>query len=528
MRRFRQSLVYLLLFAMLLTSCRPNLQRDPNILKLWLSAEPDTLNQILASDAYAGYIHGFISESLIDRDYDTLEFKPKLAHRWEESANHLVYTFYLRQDVTWHDGVPFTADDVIYSFERIMDPKVQAPALRVYYARIESVKKLDPFTVRFTFKEPYFLALDMSGSIPILPRHSYETGGSFDEHPLNRRPLGTGPYQLTEWQTNKKLIMKRFEPYWGEKPSIKQVEFIIIKDDAAALQTLKKQELDSAGLRPIQWIKQTNSEKFNNNFQKLKYVSPGYNYIGWNNQSPFFSDKRVRRAMTHLVNREQLLQKLNYNLGRILTGPFFPLGKQYNQNVLPLEYAPARAQALLAEAGWVDHDGDGILDKDGKKFSFTFLYPSSATFTERMATIFQEELKRVGIEMTIKQLEWAVFLGKLDKKEFDATSLGWRTGFEGDPYQIWHSSQADIEHSSNFVAFKNAEADALIETARVEFDEAKRNALYHRLHELIDAEQPYTFLYANDSLTAVSKRIENVMVHKAGLDQMEWRFRPEL
>ncbi|MDO8519415.1 MAG: ABC transporter substrate-binding protein, partial [Deltaproteobacteria bacterium] len=187
-----------------------------------------------------------------------------------------------------------------------------------------------------------------------------------------------------------------------------------------------------------------------------------------------------------------------------------------------IPYDPALAQDLLAAAGWKDTNRDGVLDKDGKPFDFVFLYPASSKFSERVAPILKEDLEKIGIIMRIEKMEWAAFIGKIEKKEFDATALGWSTGFEDDPYQVWHSSQSKIDRGSNFVSFENVEADRVMEAARTEFDKNRRNALYAKLQKIIQEEQPYTFLFCSSSLVAVSKRFKNVKVHKTGLDILEW------
>lgn len=512
------------LLLLLLTSCKVGIPFSPSTLRMHFGAEPDTLNPILASDAYASRIESYVNDSLIERDRDTLEFEPKLAKSWKITPDLLQYTFYLRNDVFWHDGKPFTADDVVYSFQKIKDPNVRAPFLRVYYADIDRVEKIDPYTVRFVYKKSYFLGLSVCGGMPLIPKHVFDVETDFHHNPANRHPIGVGPYQFVEWKTNKKIVLTRNDSYWGRKPVIDRIEYKIVTDDTIALQVLKKKELDIASLRPIQWVKQTGSKRFNLAFNKYKYLVPGFNYIGWNNKSPLFSDKRVRLAMTLLVDREKLLRKLNFGLGKIVESPFFVEGDQYDHSLTPRLYNPERAKQLLTEAGWSDHDGDGLLDKGGRKFEFTFLYPASAKFTERLAPILKEDLKGVGINMRIERMEWAAFLGRLEKRKFDATSLGWSTGFEDDPYQVWHSSQAEIQRGSNFISFSNKEADRLIEQAREEFNTDRRNALYKRFQEIVYEEQPYTFLFANYSLVAVSERFKNVKVHKMGLEIREWEL----
>jgi len=491
-------------------------------LVMHLSAEPATLNPITATDAYAGQVDDFIYESLLKRDEKTMELVPLLAKGWMVSEDHLVYTFFLRDDVKWHDGTPFTARDVVFSYEKIMDPSVDALHLRNYYQDITRVEALDEYTVRFTYRQPYFKALEVCGTMPIVPAHLFQKGEDFNTHPIGRSPVGTGPYIFKKWETGKEIVLERNPNYWGEKPAISQIVFKIITDSTVALQVLKQEGLDVMGLRPIQWVYQTRGKRFQKHFQKLSYYTPQYNFIGWNLRKPLFQDRRVRQAMTMLLDRKTILEKILFGLGTVVSGPFYVNSPDYNKAIEPYPYDPERAKKLLKEAGWEDHDGDGILDKDGVPFAFEFLISAGSKFGEQLATIFQENLKEAGIQMTIRRLEWAVFIQKIQSQDFDACTLGWSLGWESDPYQVWHSSQQ--EGGSNFVGFANEEADRIIEEARREFDPERRHKLYHRLHEILHEEQPYTFLFTTQALVAVNRRIGNVHVYPMGLNPKEWRI----
>ena len=498
--------------------------RDPYTLCVHMGAEPGTLNPITATDAYAAAINLRIYETLVDRDYDTLAIIPQLADHWDITPDRLRFRFHLKKGVLWSDGVEFSADDVIYSYNKIKDPKTACAHLKVYYLDIKSCTKLDRYTVEFRYSRPYYLALIFCGGMPIVPKHIFDDGTDFNTHRNNRLPVGTGPYTFGGWDTGKSITLVRNERYWGKKPEIRKVVYRLISEPSVALQMLKKGEIDVMGVREIEWVRQTNSAKFNENFYKLKYYLSSFSYIGWNEGSEFFRDRRVRLAMTLLVDRKQILDKLLFGLGEIVTGPFYIFGPSYNHALKPWPHDPARAKQLLAEAGWADHDGDGILDKNGKKFSFTFTISSGSKFAERLASILKEDLSKAGIEMNINRFEWAVFIAKIQKRDFDATSLGWSDpDFQDDPYQIWHSSQ--IKGGSNYIGFNNPEADRIIETARKEFDEKKRIALYHRFHEILHYEQPYTFLYTTPALAVVSKRFSNVKVHKKGMNFLEWKVR---
>jgi peptide/nickel transport system substrate-binding protein len=485
-----------------------------------LSAEPATLNPITATDAYEGVITGGnIYETLIERDNATLELKPLLAESWTISEDKLTYTFTIKKGIKWQDGVPFTSEDIVFSYKTIMDPKVDAPQLRSYYQEIKDVEAVNEHTVKFTYARPYFLALEFCGGMPIVPKHIFEKG-DFNTHPAGRAPVGTGPFRFVKWTTGREVVLEKNKDYWGEKPHVNKIVFRIINDPSVALQVLKRQELDVASLTPIQWEMQTGSPDFEKNFDKFSYYTPNYSYIGWNSARPFFSDKRVRRAMTHLLNRELILNKIMFDLGAVVTNPFYINSPEYDKSIKPIPYDPAQARALLDEAGWTDHDGDGIRDKDGVKFAFEFLIPGGSETGEKIATILKEELEKTGIRMDIRKTEWAVFTTRLNERKFDAVTLAWSMGVESDPYQIWSSTQA--ESGSNFVGFKNAEADRLIEQARKEFDREKRIELYRKFSEIVNEEQPYTFLFCRKATVAVAKRFENVVVYPLGVEPTEW------
>ena len=495
--------------------------QDGDWLIMHLGADPPTLNLITATDASASEINDYIYDPLIRRDPRTLEWVPALAESWEIAADHLTYTFHLRKDVHWQDGHPFTAKDVLFTFDRIQDPKVDSAHLRNYYQDIEKLVAPDDYTLRFTYKVPYFKALEFCGGMQVMPAHLYKEGEDFNQDPIGRAPMGTGPYKFLKWDTGKEIVLIRNEEYWGEKPHLKRIVFRIITDPTATLQVLKQGGLDFAGLRPIQWVKQTRSRRFEENFRKLKYYQPSYSYIGWNLRKPLFSDRRVRKAMTLLVDRETILKKILFGLGTVVSGTFYINSPEYDRSIAPYPYDPQAAVELLRAAGWDHRNAEGILEKDGTPFVFEFIIASGSKFAEQIATILQENLKQAGIRMDIRKLEWAVFIQKIEEHDFDACTLAWSLGWDTDPYQLWHSSMAEGK-GSNFVGFQNKEADDIMVAARREFDTQKRRALYHRFDAILHEEQPYTFLFTMESLLAVSRRFHDVNVYPMGVYTREW------
>lgn len=494
------------------------------------NAEPDTLNPLTGRDAYGSALMGYITDSLATRNPDTLEWEPQLAESWESSEDHLSYIFHLRSDVKWHDGEPFTSADLVYSFEKVMDPAVDAPHLRSYYQDLESVTAPDDRTVVFTWKKPYFLSFNFSAGFPVLPKHVFDDGTDFNTHPASRAPVGNGMYRFAGWGTNEEIVLERNEDYHGRKPHIKRMVVRFVPDNNSALMQAGGGVIDYMGVQPEQWVNELTADVYQRNFNRYYYYTPNYNYIGWNLRRPFFAEKKVRLAMTHLVHREAILQEILYGLGRIVTGTFYMNGEDYSADIEPWPYDPDAARRLLDESGWVDTDDDGIRDKliDGESvpFTFNFMYPSGSNLAEKVGILLQGELKKLGVEMNIQNREWAIFTERLNEGDFDAVTLGWSLGIEQDPYQLWHSSQVD--RGSNFIAFRNDEIDGIIEAARVEFDAEKRHELYDRFNRIVHDEQPYTFLFCRPNLEIVNNRFHNVIVHTLGLDHRDWYVPPAL
>jgi len=497
-----------------------------------LQAEPGTLNPIVASDAYESRVNygmsGQVYETLVYRNPRTLKFDPLLAESWEESPDHLIHTFHLRKGVKWHNGQPFTTADILYSYERIMDPRVQAAHLRSYFKNLKKVAILDDITMQFTFSKPDYLSFESIGGMPIVAKSVFDDGQDFNTHPAGRAPVGTGPYRFKRWKTGQEIVIERDPNYWGEvygrKVYLDQIVFRFVPDPTTALQQLEAGELDMmTRILQIHWAKKLNSKRFTRKFNKYEYYVPTFSYIGWNSRRPYFSDKRVRRAMTQMIDREKFVEKVLYGLGQVISGPLFFLSPYYDSSIKPWPYDPEAAKRLLDEAGWIDHDGDGIRDKDGVQFEFTFSTAAGSKNAEKIATLLKEELQRAGVVMNIERLEWALFIEKTQKKEFDANTLSWISPWSVDLYQIWHSSSAGA-NGSNYTSFKNKEADEIIEQLRQTFDEEQRIRLCHRFHRIAHEEQPYTFMYTGAELIAVDKRFEGVETFKLrpGYDLLEW------
>lgn len=486
-----------------------------------LSAEMPHLNPLTHTDAYAYYVYLWIYDTLIEYDNETIEPIPAVAESWDISPDHLIYTFHLRKDVKFTDGVPLTAKDVKFTFDKMMDPATDCAHVRNMYQDVDHVEIPDDYTVRFVCKKPYFRNLIVFGLLRIMPEHIFSTG-DFNNHPNNRKPIGSGPYVFDSWETGRQVVLVRNENYWGKKPPILRRVYKIITDDNAAFQVLESGDIDAMEDIPREaFVTRMAKPEFEAKFNKFKFYSPRYTYIGWNSEKPWFKDKRVRQAMTMLLDRQTMVDKILNGLARVVSNEQFIDSPEYNHNLAPWPFDPVAAKALLDEAGWKDSNGDGTRDKDGVPFKFELLYAVGRAETERILTVYQEELVRAGIQMVLRPLEWAAFLENATKGKFDAYTAGWTLPLYPDPYSTWHSSQT-AEGGYNRVGFRNAEADKLIEDARVEFDRDKRIKLYHRLAEILHDEQPYTFLHCPAELLAVDKRFHGIKIYPYGPDSREW------
>ena len=553
-------------------------------LVLQLNAEPNSLNVWTSMDAYSAEVDSYIYNTLLRQDPETFQWEGSLAERWTEedmlvkkgggqvrgivsepkgaagdvtvktSSGALTiprqevheirkgvsFTFYLRKGVRFHDGNPLTAADVKFSYDTIKNEYVDAPSLRNYLKDLIGCEVLDDYTVRLTYSKQYWQARDVTGGFEILPKHIYDGdnlqeknpeafGKRFNDNPDNRKPIGTGPYQFERWDTGIQIILKKNENYWDirRRGRLDRLIFKFISDPVAALQALKNGEVDFLPtITAEQFQKETNSPDFLRRFAKAEYYTGGFNYIGWNMRRPPFNDAKVRLAMAYgALNRQEFLEKVLYGRGVVVTQGEYYFGPAYDHSLQPYPFDPEQAKRLLLEAGWYDRNGDGLRDKDGKPFQFELLLPSGNVVARQRAALMKENLRKLGIDMTVRELEWATFIENINDRKFDAYNMGWGTGVESDPYQIWHTSQS-ANRGSNIVGFGDAETDRIIEESRITLDNTARRKLFFELSHIEHETQPYLFLYTSPSLGVYDKRYRGVKFYKVrpGYDLSEWHL----
>jgi peptide/nickel transport system substrate-binding protein len=482
-----------------------------------IGADPDSLNPITDDDATGQEICcPNIFESMLIMDNYTLRLKPLLAESYEISPDQLTYTFHLRHDTKWQDGEPLTAADIKYTYDTVMNPKVDAAPLRTYYGNIKSCEILDPYTVRFTASERYFKTLEALGTLSVVPKHIFDKPGlDFNNNPFNRAPVGSGPYKFVRWETGSQIVVERDPNYWGGPGHYpNRLVYRIIKEPYVTAQLLKKGEIDVVnGMSPIQWERELAGTRSASRLKEIVYPYPAYSYLGFNLRNPLFSDIRVRHAIDLLIPRDEILAKIFLNKYASETSGYDPPSSpNYNHDVPPTPFDPTLAAQLLNEAGWKNDHGDNYLYKDGKRLSFTLLYRTGSDDLEKEVELIQESLKKAGIDLQLYQTEFVQMYARVDDWKFDAVMAAWALDINGDPSQIWSGSEADIKKSSNFVGFKNAEADKLIAEGKLEYNDEKRAAIYRQLQQVIHDQYPVCFLFNPHTILLVSNRFENVKV----------------
>lgn len=540
---------------------------------------PGNLNYLTNNESTVSTLWGYIVDTLASRNNNDLtKFEPLMAESWDVTPDGLVYTIRLRDNIYWQpytDPVTkkdmpakrVTSRDFLFFWDTIQNQDIPCEAIRTYYEDLEGLEIVDDLTFKVTWKQPYSMSETFTLGLQPLPEHYYRPDPSWDDKrfaeefissPRNQWIVGTGPYRLVKWDKNDEVVMERDDSYYGRKPSIQTRRIRLIQDNSTSFLEFARGNLDLYGLQPSQWHEETPEPEYqlvtpvietahedsvawdrrkkanelpdDYKFEKFQYNSPSWSYVGYNLHRPLFQDREVRLALTYLIDRERILDEVYMGLGYLISGPFVPHSPYYNHDVKPIPFDPAKAMEILAEAGWEDTDGDGLLDKDydgsGKRkpFQFTFIIPSSSTTTRKSVAIIEQDLIKAKIKMDIKPIEWSVYTQLLEEREFDVCMLGWVGGVEGDPYQIWHGSGANRKASSNHVGYDSPEANRLIEEGRRTIDKEKRYEIYRRLHEVIAYDQPYTFLVASTATIAQSKKFRNAIVYKGGgMDTMlQW------
>jgi peptide/nickel transport system substrate-binding protein len=502
----------LLAAAVLLAACGVRGKSQESVVRRRLDGDPKTLNPILTTTDPEQIVLALLERNLLDYD-EKLNLVPGLAEEVSASPDHLAYTIRLRKDARWEDGTPVTSHDVVFTLTTLLDPKTPALTRRTLFDGFVKAEAVDARTARVVFGTASAGRLD-AFNLPLLSAAAW-AGGDVAAHPRNRNPLANGPYRLGSWEAGRTLTLVRNTQYFGEKPAPEQVIFRVVSETAPAFAALETGDLDE--------MKITFAQKRE---LDAKAASPGvprtvafeelaYAYFGWNNRLPIFADRRVRRALTMLVDRESIDRNLYGGLAKLANGPLPPAHWAWDASIAPWPFDPKGAEALLDEAGF-RKGPDGIRRKGTARLAFTLSLGMGSEVQRQMVELAQQSFRKAGIEMAIQPLEWAAFAAKMDAGELDAWAAALNLDPNPDLAVSWHSAQTPPA-GLNSAFYRNPEVDALLDRLKTAFDRVEMRTLLSRVQTLIHEDEPVTFLNVPLTKWGLSSRLTNVKTSPIGL-----------
>ena len=477
-----------------------------------MRADFGPLNPLLSTDQYTEEVNKYaLYTPLVTYDAD-LNVQPYLAESWELQGDTAVL-FRLRRDVLWHDGQPVTAEDVKFTFDLAKDPATASLIGSAYIAEVKSAEVVDPHTIRFTFNRPHAQALEDFWWAPA-PKHLLQNVAAAElrNAPFNRQPVGSGPFRFQEWRAGERLVLVRndqFPAALGGPPSLERVVFRIIPEPPTMMTELLTGGVDvDVPVVPDQ----IRDLRGNNEINVFAFPGRTLYYIGWNTQRAPFTDAAVRRAMTLGINREQIVQAILHGEARLAASPIPPWSPLYPGDVQPLPHDPARAQQLLEQAGWRDANNDGVREKGGAPLRFS-LITSDNPVNRAVAEVVQADLKRIGVDAQVRIMEFQTLLAQHKSRDFDAVFSSWvMDNFQvaAAPTALLHSKFARVPESTNRSGYVNPQADRIMDRAFGATDPAQAQAAWREFTQLMNEEQPFTFMFWLNELAAAGPRVQNV------------------
>lgn len=486
-----------------------------------LIADPGTMNPLNASSTAEVIMARVFFNGLCRYNPENYEPEPSLAESWEVSEDGLTWTFYLRQDVKWHDGVQFTADDVKFS----MDTFINEFRGNRFFGEVSSTEVVDSYTFRVHMSHPFpAFASYMINRFMIAPKHLLEGTDIANNTEFNKNmPIGTGAYKMVEYIPGEQIICEANPDYFLGAPQIDRVIFKILPDANTQIAQLKTGELDLVQLEAFNLPSIENDE----NIEIISNINSKWYALHLNHNFPLFQDKRVRQAMAYAIDRELLVESVLRGRGEPAGSPIIPqLEWAYADDIEPYPYDKEKALELMAEAGWTDTNGDGLLDKDGQTFKFTLQVIKGNPTVEQTCTILQQEFKDIGLDVDMKAYEFASWVTEVrDARTGDDMSQAWVCWMtpEAEPdgnFGYFHSSAAD--GGSNFTSYKNPEADKALEEGRYGLTQESRREAYHRFQEIIHEDVARDFLFYPETLIAVNSKLKGVQLASLYMYMEQW------
>jgi peptide/nickel transport system substrate-binding protein len=489
-----------------------NTPQDGGTLLRRLPADIVTLNPIVATSRYDRLVMQYIFTPLVYFDAE-LKCIPGLATKWDISPDGLLYTFHLDPKARFSDGVPVKAGDVLFTLKKIIDPANEASQVAGEFDKLDLSKTqvIDDHTIVVGFKEAFAPQLQHFGDLLVMPEHVYSKGDI--KSAFNFTAIGSGPYKLLRRVAEKEIVLERRDDYWGRKPYLKTVVFKPINDYNTAWNAIKRGDIDETEISSDVWLMNSNRPELKSTIEFRRFYYFSYNTVAWNNKGAVLSDPRVRRALAKCIDLKSVINDLYHGTARAMNGPFTPDQWAYNPTVPVIEFDPPTALRELNAIGWLDTDHDGVLDKNRKPLKIDLLTSTGNATSQQFAQLFQSELKKIGVVMNVSEMDPAAMIQRILAGNYDAAYLSWDLDPDPDPYGLLHSSQWP-PHGQNVVFYKNPEADALMEAGRKEFSQSRRVDIYRRLHEVVAADQPYTWTVQVSVKWAITRRVHGIRESK--------------
>jgi peptide/nickel transport system substrate-binding protein len=436
-------------------------------------------------------------------------FTPQLAESWEWSDDHKTLTFHLRKGLVWSDGVPLTAEDVRWTWQAQIHPAIAWDSAYMKES-IRDVEVVDPHTVRFHFTRTYAKQLLDANEGLILPKHLWsqipfekwrESADWFKQN-----MVASGPFKIASWAPQQELVMVRNERYWEkDRPYLDRVVLRVVPDPSSMISQFLNGDLDF-----VAQVSVTDAARIAERpeLSVVSYWSNLYVVVAWNSRRPLFADPEVRRALTLATDRQAIVDTLLPG-GNGLVGvtPILQEVWAHDKALKPWPYDPAEARRILAAKGWRDTDGDGILDRDGKKFSFELTSNAGNQMRNDVAVMIQQQLRKAGIEVVPRILEFNALVTDTRSGNFDASVVGFSLDTSLDLSGNFHSDA--IANGDNFFHYSNPELDRLIELAAVQTDLRTAEPYIHQIERMIHRDQPLTFLWESKRLSAFNRRVHD-------------------
>jgi peptide/nickel transport system substrate-binding protein len=468
--------------------------------------EPNNLIAMIAGDSASSAIAGQIFNALLKYD-ENLGFEPDLADSWIISDDYKKITFNLKQDVKWADNKPFTCKDVLFTWQKVTDPDTRTP-YGSDYQLVSSATCFNSYTFIAEYNEPYAPALETWASLHILPEHLLKNENINDTY-FSLKPTGTNFYALDEWTTGQQVKLKTNKNSVHGRPLLEKKITRIIPDLSSQFMELIAGNIDLMNINPIQFSRVfPNRPELNDKINLYKEMGNGYTYFGFNLKKKPFDDVNIRKAISYAINKEEIINGVLLGLGEEITSPYKPGTYWENKSINKIPFDVNRSRELLENAGY-NLNANNIYEKNGKPLAFEILTNQNKQ-REMTAVLIQRRLQDIGIDVSIRVIEWASFVNRFIKTgEFEAVVLGWSLSLDPDQFSIWHSSQQG-PGQFNFIGYNNTKVDNLLESGRKELNNERRKQIYDEFSKIIYDEQPIIYLYAGYGLTAIHKKIKGV------------------